>query len=304
MAGQAEINLDDVPRLEFSAPRNLGRDTSTLNMRLTKQFVVPPEVQDADPRRDPTGRLALYLAYGYRATRDLTQALEWVERALQIAPADAEARLLRARLLAEEDRPVAAAEELRKVVAGPAALLGEAVEVARKLESDDAVPILRRIRERNPHLAEVGLALAEALYTGGLYPQAESEYREAQRERPGDRRVFFGLGRTLLAQGAYDRALLAFEEAAKLGEKSGQFHADRGETLMWLGRHREAVAAYRQALRSSMEQVSWRLNLAIALAQLGPAAAPEAEQRLREVLALDPGNTRAWEEFQKLGRRF
>jgi spermidine synthase len=304
MAGQAEINLDDVPRLEFSAPRNLGRDTSTLNMRLTKQFAVPPEVEDADPRRDPTGRLALYLAHGYRATRDRTQALEWVERALRIAPADAEARLLRARLLAEEDRPVAAAEELWKVVAGPAALLGEAVEVARQLESDDAVPILRRIRERNPHLAEVGLALAEALYRGGLYPQAEGEYREAQRGRATDRRVSSGLGRTLLAQGAYDQALLAFEEAAKLGETSGQFHADRGETLMWLQRYGEAVEAYRQALRTNMEQVSWRLNLGIALAQLGPAAADEAEQRLREVLALDPGNTRAWEELQKLGRRF
>jgi spermidine synthase len=304
MAGQAEINLDDLPRLEFSAPRNLGRDTSTLNMRLTKQFVVPPEVEDADPRRDPTGRLALYLAYGYRATRDRTQALEWVERSLRIAPADTEARLLRARLLTEEDRPVAAAEELRKVVAGPAAFLGEAVEVARKLESDDAVSILRRIRERNPHLREVGLALAEALYREGLYRQAEGEYREVERERATDRRVSFGLGRTLLAQGAYDQALLAFERAAKLGETSGQFHADRGETLMWLHRYEEATAAYRQALRSNVEQVSWRLNLGIALAQLGPAAADEAEQRLREVLALDPGNTRAWEELQKLGRRF
>jgi Flp pilus assembly protein TadD len=178
------------------------------------------------------------------------------------------------------------------------------VEVARKLESDDAVSILRRIRERNPHLREVGLALAEALYREGLYRQAEGEYREVERERATDRRVSFGLGRTLLAQGAYDQALLAFERAAKLGETSGQFHADRGETLMWLHRYEEATAAYRQALRSNVEQVSWRLNLGIALAQLGPAAADEAEQRLREVLALDPGNTRAWEELQKLGRRF
>ena len=73
---------------------------------------------------------------------------------------------------------------------------------------------------------------------------------------------------------------------------------------MWLGRYQEAAKACRQALRSSVENVTWRLNLAISLAQLGPANAPEAEQRLREVLALDSTNTRAWEELQKLGRQF
>jgi hypothetical protein len=53
-----------------------------------------------------------------------------------------------------------------------------------------------------------------------------------------------------------------------------------------------------------VEQVTWRLNLGISLAQLGPSMAREAEQRLREVLALDPGNSRAWEELRKLGKRF
>ena len=53
-----------------------------------------------------------------------------------------------------------------------------------------------------------------------------------------------------------------------------------------------------------MEQVTWRLNLGVSLAQLGPSRTREAEQRLREVLALDPANTRAWEELQKLGKRY
>ena len=304
MAGQADVNLDDLPRLEFSAPRNLGRDTSALNMRLTKRFAVPPTVEDADPRNDPTGRLALYLAYGYQATQERTRALEWVERALQLAPTDAEVRVLHARLLAAEERPIAAAEELHRVVAGSAANLEAAVDVTKSLEAEDAVAILRRIRERNPHLAEAQVALAEALYKEGSYPQAESEYREIQRDRPTDRRILFGLGRALLRQQAYERALAVFEAAAKLGEASGLFNADRGETLMWLGRYHEAVAAYRLALRSDMEQVTWRLNLAISLAQLGPASMAEAEQRLREVLALDSANTRAWEELQKLGKRF
>jgi len=304
MAGEADLNLDDFPRLEFSAPRNLGRETSTLNMQLTRKFAVPPAVEDADPERDPSGRLALFLAYGYRATRERAQALEWVERALRAVPQDGEARLLYARLLAEEDRPIAAAEELAKVVAGPAAFLEPAVEVARSLEPDDAIPVLRRIRERNPRLAEARVALAEALHKAGQYRQAEGEFREIQRDRPADRRLLYGLGRALLAQGAYERALAALDEAGTLGEESGQFQADRGEALMWLGRYGEAVAAYRQALRSDVAQVTWRLNLAISLAQLGPREKREAVERLREVLALDPANTRAWEELHKLGKRF
>ncbi len=304
MAHEAELNLDDLPRLEFSAPRNLGRDTTTLNAELTKRFIVPPAVEDADPEHDPTGALALSLAYGYRATQERTQALTWVERALREFPGNPEARLLHARLLAEEERPIAAAEELRKVVEGPPAYAEAAVEAASDLEAADAIAILRRLQERNPRLTEPRVALAEALYKGGHYRQAETEYREIQRDRPTDRRVLYGLGRALLAQGVYDRALAALNEAAKSGEGSGEFQADRGEVLMWLGRYGEAVTAYRLALRSNVEQVTWRLNLGIALAQLGPSMAQEAEQRFREVLAMDPANTRAWEELHKLGKRF
>ena len=304
MADRAQVNLDDIPRLEFSAPRNLGRDTTTLNTRLTKSFAVRPAVEDADPEQDRTGRLALLLAYGFRATRDRDRALEWVGRALRLTPGDPEARLLHARLLAEDGRPVTAAEELQKVLAGPSPFLEEAAGVAKSLEADDAVAILRQIRKRIPSSGEVRLALAEALYQAGENRQAEKEYRDLLRDDPTDRRVLFGLGRVLLAQKLYPEALEAFQGAAKQGESSGEFHADLGETLMWLGRYQEAAKACRQALRSNVESVARRLNLAISLAQLGPAHAPEAEQRLREVLAMDSANTRAWEELQKLGKQF
>jgi Flp pilus assembly protein TadD len=72
---------------------------------------------------------------------------------------------------------------------------------------------------------------------------------------------------------------------------------------MWLNRHGEAVAPFRQALRTNIQNITWRLNLGICLAQLGPREQEEAEQRFREVLALDAGNTRAWEELNRLGKR-
>ena len=304
MAGEAAYNLDDFPRLEFLAPRNLGRDTTTLNARLTRFFTVPPTVEDADPDRDPTGRLALALAQGYRAVRDQARAREWVDRVLQRSPMDAEAHLFRARLLAEDGHHHAAAEDLLRAVSGPMRLPDEAVEVARTLEGNEALRVLRRIRQQTPHLVEAQVALADALRRADHDRQAEAEYRDLARILPKDARVPFGLGRVLLQLGDYSAALEALDAAAALGETSGELQARRGEALIRLQRYPEAAAAYRQALRANVEYVNWRLNLGIALAASGPAGQAEAEQRFREVLAMDSGNTRAWEELHRLGARF
>jgi spermidine synthase len=304
MAGDAEYNLDDFPRLEFLAPRNLGRETSTLNMRLTRAFAAPAAVEDASPDGDPTGRLDLALAHGYRAVRDAARAREWVDRAIRKSPMEAQGYLLRARLATEESRYHAAAEDLLNVVGGPIRLPDEAIEVAKTLEADEAIRVLHKIRQQNPRLAEAQLALAEALERGGYDRKAEAEFREIERALPRDARVPFGLGRVLLELGDYTAALAAFDAAARLGEFSGTFHARRGETLMRLGRYAEAAEAYRQALRTNVENVTWRLNLGISLAASGPDGRMEAERRLREVLAMDSANTRAWEELHQLGARF
>jgi Flp pilus assembly protein TadD len=217
---------------------------------------------------------------------------------------DPQAYLLRARLAAEESRHHAAAEDLLKAVSGPLRLPDEAIDVAKTLEADEAIRVLRKIRQDNPRLVEAQLALADALGRGGYDRKAEAEFREIERALPKDARVPFGLGRALLRLGDYTAALAAFDGAARLGEFSGNFHAQRGETLMRLGRYAEAADAYREALRTNVESVTWRLNLGISLAASGPDGRREAEQRLREVLAMDSANTRAWEELHKLGARF
>jgi spermidine synthase len=303
MAGDAAYNLDDFPRLEFLAPRNLGRETATLNMALTRAFAQFPVVEDADPERDPTGRLALSLAHGYRVARDRARALEWVDRALQKSPMDAQAHLLRARLLVADGRYHAAAEDLLRAVTGPNLLLDEAVEVAKDLEAEEGVRVLRKIRQQNPRLVNAQVALADQLRRAGKRSEAEAEYREINRVRPQDPRVSFGLGRILLSLDDYAGALAALDAAAALGESSGELHAARGETLMRLERYVESARAYRQALRTNVEYVIWRLNLGISLAASGPGGRAEAEQRFREVLAMQPGNTRAWEELHKIGGR-
>jgi len=304
MAAGADHNLDDRPRLEFSAPKNLGRDTRTLNIRLTREHVRPLAVPDADPLADPSGRLAFYLASGFRAVRNREEALRWVDRALAQDPLDVEARLLRARLLVEEGRPILAGEELRKAVSGPArALLAEAVELARSVDPDEAEATLQRIRQLDPDLAGAQLALADLLCRRGEYARAEYEYRALEKRLEHDPRVALGLGRTLLRRDRHEEALEALTRAASLGASGEELHGARGEALMRLGRYQEAAREFRQALRSLPDMASWRLNLGICLGQLGPRMRPDAERALCQVLALDPGNTRAWEELQALRGR-
>lgn len=308
MANGAPYNLDDLPRLEFSAPKNLGRDTSALNIRLIREHAVSAGIEDGDPAKDPTGRLDYFLASGYRAVRNQEQALAWVDRALAKSPLDAEFRLLRARLLAEDGRSVSAAAELKRILASPGrAGLAGVVEVARTLDSDDALPILEQVRRLNPGLSEAPLALGEALYKENQHARAEFEFREALRRLPNDSRASLGLGQVLLAREEHAAALEAVDQSLRqghLGDSVDDAFALRGEILMRLTRYREAAEAYRQALRTAPNMVTWRLNLGICLAQLGPAERKQAEERLREVLALDSGNTRAWEELQKLGSRY
>lgn len=303
MAAGAELNLDDFPRLEFRAPRTLGRDTTALNSRLTRAFTQPAAVTDADPAKDPTGRLALYLAHGFSAVRDRDTALEWVDRALRKGPLSGDARLLKARLLAEDGRSRAASEECRAAVRGLLPSPLAAVEVARLLDSDDGEAVLREILQRYPHLVEAQAALAEALRRNGRHDEAIQRFRELLDRRPKDPRIPFGLGRALLAAKEPVEALAAFEMAAARGEASGELHAERAEALTLLGRTAEAVAALREALRTHIEGTAWRLSLGLALIALGPDHRQEAEQRFREVLAIDPANTRAWEELRKLGAR-
>jgi len=217
---------------------------------------------------------------------------------------DAGAHLLRARLAAEDSQYHAAAEDLLRAVGGPVRLPEEAIEVAKTLEAGEAARVLRKIHRQDPRLVEAQVALADALQRAGQYPEAEAEYRDLLRGLPADPRVQVGLGRVLLSLGDYAPALAAFDDAARLGEISGEFHALRGETLMRLQRYRDAAAAYRQALRTNVENITWRLNLGIALAASGPDGRTEAERRFREVLAMDSANTRAWEELHDLGARF
>jgi tetratricopeptide (TPR) repeat protein len=279
MAAGAALNEDDRPRLEFSAPRNLGRETGTLNYRLMKRFAVTPRAEDADPEHDPGGRLAILLAHGYLATRDPAQARTWADRGLQRRPLDGSARLLRARIALEDGRLSEAAEDLQAVVAAPGPLPEGTVEAIRCMETEDAAALLETLRARHPGALDVRIARTDVLVRQGRFREAEGRYRELAALLPVDRRIPFGLGRALLGREQYAQALEAFDAAGQRGEMSGEFHAQRGETLMRLARYAEAADAFRLALRDDVEQG-------------------------REVLALDAGNVRAWDELHKLGRQF
>ncbi|HTU03626.1 MAG TPA: fused MFS/spermidine synthase, partial [Candidatus Sulfotelmatobacter sp.] len=207
MAGEAELNRDDYPRLEFSAPRNLGRETATLNIRLTRAHAVPPQVEDVDPAEQGSGRWAALLGQGYRAARDPERAREAAEEALRKSDGNVEARLLRAQLALEDSQPGRAAAELERIAKSPGAVPEGAIEAAKQLEADDAIRILSRIRDRDPERMEAQVGLADALVRAGRFRQAATEYQLLESQLPPDPRLAAGLGRALLGREEFGPAL-------------------------------------------------------------------------------------------------
>ncbi|MEK7333978.1 MAG: tetratricopeptide repeat protein, partial [Candidatus Binatota bacterium] len=63
-----------------------------------------------------------------------------------------------------------------------------------------------------------------------------------------------------------------------------------------------AAPAFERALRHQRRNTRWRLLHANALAKLGKKK--DAEVKYREVLAIDPGSSEAWQGLKSLGKKY
>lgn len=304
LAAGAEVNSDDLPRLEFSAPKNLGRSTGMLNWNFLKPFMVRPAVRGLNGVDDPAGRRHYALARGYASIADGERALPELDRAIALGPREVAYQLLRVKVLSREGRTREAAEALSQAMAlqPSRADLAPLLEVITEWEGEDGIPALRRIVEAWPDWLDAAVALGDALRWKEKNAEAEQVYLRARALAPADGRVLLGLGKIALERAEPQRAATLLEQALRSGTGPAHHYATLGEAYHYVGRHADAVAQLRQALRLDAEQVRWRRLLASSLAKLGRTR--DAERELRDVLALDPSNTKAWEVLHSLGIRY
>ena len=103
---RADINTDDGAELEFSAPKNLRRPTTTLNQRLMAPHLVdtPPWLKTGTPAGVSEAMHHYYLAESYVASVANNRALKELEQAIRLDPKNAKFYLLQAKVLLDQDK--------------------------------------------------------------------------------------------------------------------------------------------------------------------------------------------------------
>ena len=298
----AELNTDDLPRLEFSAPKQLERSTTGLNVRLLKDYREDPPFRDVDVAGRPPGWRRYVTARALKAVGANEGALREVAQAVAERPVAAEYRLLRAELLSDAGRSKEALADLKAALALRPPDLSPLLDLGMKLEWAEAGELFRALAVLQPHSPAVLDRLGQVLEAEGDRPGAIARYRQALELKPEEGVTRFRLGRALVRSDQFAEGLKELERARTTGGESGDLYAALGDALVGLNRHAGAVEAYGKALSESVENGGLRVKLAKALA--GAGRSREAARRFREALALDGENAEAAEGLRALGQRY
>src|SRR3984893_15499057 len=172
-----------------------------------------------------------------------------------------------------------------------ASLLALATELLRTGRPADAIAPLREaalLQPSNPSiLHDLGLACLEV----GRIPDAIAALQRAVASNPRDADAYFRLGIALEKLGDIGGAIVAYDRATKLLPSLTEAWFRAGALVYELGHRAEPIGCFRRAAATGGKTSFGRLGKARAL--LAEDHNQEAEQVLRQTLALDPGNAMA-----------
>jgi tetratricopeptide (TPR) repeat protein len=311
----ADINTDDGAELEFSAPKNLRRPTTTLNQRLMAPFLADgaPWLESERPAGVSEAMHHYYLAESYAASVSQSRALKELAEAIRLDPNNPDFYLLQAKVLLEQDKSAEGAAAMTKALDLNKSVVARVLGLSDELYLPEAKQIYGKVigmgsREILPYLGLGNIAL----HSDDIGEAAKwfARARELEPEHPA---VLLALGRLSAAQAKAEKdseaAQKMFEEARRLleraklkGEESPTLFAELGEVYSRLAVWDQAASAYEQALRMRRRRNDWRLALGNAYGQLGRIS--DAELKYRQVLALSPDEAQAARALESLGRRF
>jgi tetratricopeptide (TPR) repeat protein len=170
-------------------------------------------------------------------------------------------------------------------------LLATATQLLKAGRPADAIAPLREaslLEPANPViLHDLGLACLEV----GLLPDAVAAFRRAVAVNPRYTNGYFRLGIALEKVGDMGGAVLAYDRATELLPSLTEAWFRAGALVYTMGHREEAIGCFRRAAATGPKSRFGRLGAARAL--LTEDRDAEAEQVLRQTLALDPGNAMA-----------
>ncbi len=314
-AKDAEINTDDGAELEFSAPRNLRRQTTSLNQRLMAPHVahIPPWLRTGRPPEISEAMHHYYLAESYAGSGAQSRALKELEEAIRFNPKNPKFYLLQAKILLDQDKSSEGAKAIFQALELDPGTEPEILALSDELYLSEAKEVYLKIIDMGSREVLPYLRLGNIALRGGDLQEAEKWFtasRDMASEHPA---VLLAWGRLVAAQARQEdnpeemkkmfaRAVRLLERSKAKGEESSTLHSELAGVYFRLAMWEEAARSYEQALRRRRRTNDWRLSLGHAYAQLGRL--PEAEQKYREVLLLSPDEADAAIALKSIGRRF
>jgi len=150
-------------------------------------------------------------------------------------------------------------EDPRLAVAARKGTVRTSLKVAEFIRAREEAEILRKLSGDDPE----ALALhADAIWSSGLFDEAEKEYRAGVDQTPGSARARFGLARSLAATSKLDAALDAALTASAAAPRDGEIHALVGDIYERLHKFDQAANAYRNYInllpnKDRSEKAAW-----------------------------------------------
>lgn len=163
---------------------------------------------------------------------------------------DAELQLQLASLLFEETRYDEALEAYRNAIAtadSDLALKARVGFVRTALRIglfQDAQREAATLREAAPQNPDALSAHADALWSAGLFDEAEETWQEALQLDSGSARARHGLARSLASRSRLEDALIEAQAALKVSPRDGELHHTVGAIYERMGRYEQAAAAF------------------------------------------------------------
>ena len=297
----AELNTDDNARLEFSAPRSLGRSTTDLNRKILEPFVTAPPWRP-NPTWTTPAQHHYYMGKAFRVSGRHDRALEEVDEAIRLDPRNPDYHLLRAQILIAQDNTAEAAKAAEKVLDYGLEKVKSVLALTEELYTEQAKTIYLKVVGKGSKEILPYLSLGTIALHGKEFTEAERWLRQAERIQPKHAALLLALGRLESARGNYSKAVLLLEESREKGEESATLYSELGQGYYQLQEWDKADQAFERALQRQRRNTRWRLFRAHALVQL--RRFKEAEWKYREVLALDPNSSEAWMGLKSLGKRY
>jgi len=179
------------------------------------------------------------------------KAIAYFDRAIALAPSDAELYNLRGIAWSKMDEPARASADWQKVTEllpnDPEPHLNRGVDFLRQGALDHAIEALHHALAIKPDHSTAHSNLGAAYERRGDLDRAIDHYGRAIEQRPDYANAYSNRGYAYWRKAEYDRALEDCERAISLDPKLGMAHVNRGHALAALGRTEDAGASYSTA---------------------------------------------------------